>query len=208
MDQNVYESKWANLPTEADLAAEAMPTSHKSAKKGWTRKRKMAVAGVAAAAVLIPASAWAAVAIFGFGSFTQAAETTAGTLTISGTPHLTAKILPGSKVGLVTTIQNPTDAAVSVTGIIVDTDPSTFTVTPAAGCHLTLVSGGTTDSIPAHGAITTTHAGQRYAPDHAISIPAGGSETVTFPNIFQQAASDTVLCGVSGQYAIRGGIGS
>lgn len=206
MDQNVYESKWANLPTEADLAAEAMPTSHKKS----TKRRKMIIAGVAAAAILVPSAAWAAVELFGFGSINAAASTTSN-LTVNGTPTLDHKLVPGQTVGVSGSIHNPNDFAVTVNQVILRN--ASLHATPPSGsteaqCKISL-AGGTSGStsFPPHGG-ASAEPGTVFTLASPVNVPANGDANVTVPNVVKQDASASILCGFTADYAVRAQVGS
>lgn len=204
---NMYTSKWAGLPeSEADLAAETTrPSSH---KKGSTKKRKLIIAGVAAAAVLVPTAAWAAVDLFGFGSFNSSAATTTN-LTVNGTPTLDGTLVPGQTRGVTGSVHNPNDFPVKVNQIILKN--ASLTVTPpsgstAADCKIS-IAGGAPGTYPAH-AGNASAPGTVFTLSAPVTVPAGGDANVAVSSVVKQDASATVLCGVKGDYAVRAQVGS
>lgn len=191
MDNNLYTSRWANLPTEADLVAEATP-----AKKGWSKKRKYAIVGGGLAAVLIPTAAWAAITLFGFGNFSADAAA-AGTLTVDNVA-LTNTLVPGGTAGTKGIVHNPNDYPIKVLHVLVQDSSVKGTGNGCDQNSLTLL-GTAGQAYP-----TADGGGTAHKQDVAdqVTIPAGGAAWVTVPQTVKQNASATVACGVTGKFAV------
>lgn len=177
-------------------------------------RKKIAFISAVATVLLAPVAAWAAVQLFGFGTFSADAATP-GILTINGgpnAPHTTGTLAPGQTVGVTGSVHNPNDYPVQITEIAVKT--SSLHATPPAGhveseCKITLVGGTTTATgFPAHapdGALP----GTRFTPTGApITIAPGGDANVTVVGIIHQDSTASVMCGVTGEYAVIGQVGS
>lgn len=196
-----YTSTWANLPeSEADLGhlSPAAPV-----RKGWSKKKKYTLVGGALAAVLIPTAAWAAVNIFGFGSFDGAAATTQNLTIDSGTAQLTGSLTPGNTVGAKANVHNPNDFPVTVTAIILKNSSLTATAKAPAGpgdqdsCNATVHPVGTATTYPG-----SSDAGTKQAISENVVIPAGQSRQVTVPAAVKQDAAGTALCAVHADFAV------
>ncbi len=179
-------------------------------KRFWTKK-KAVIAGIGST-FLIPAAAWAAVSIFGFGSITAGATPTTGELTIIDGQYPTEvapALAPGSSANVKIAVRNNNAYPVKVTGLIVKTSSLTYgTGTTAEQCDIQL--NGTAATFPLNGEGGDGGAGK------LVSLPAAEQATLepnaqqyfTFPEVFTQRATATKLCSVGAQYAVKGQAGS
>lgn len=173
-------------------------------KKAMTKKRKYAfVAAVAAVLVGFPLAAWAAVALFGFGSFDSAAATTQNLTVDNSTAVLTSGLTPGNTVGAKADVKNPNNFPVTVTGVIVRNSTLTTTASPTgdraaqADCNATVQPVGTAATFPG-----TSEAGTKQAIAANVVIPPGATRTVTIPAAVKQLDTATHLCGVHADFAV------
>lgn len=170
----------------------------------WTRK-KVIVATVLAVVAVGGGTAWAAVELFGFGSFNSAAATTQELTVVQNTGVLTSSLTPGNTVGAKADVHNPNDFPVTVTAVILRN--STLTVTAKApataadqtSCEQTVHPVGTAGTWPGSGG----GAGTVQAIAANVTIPAGQTRTVTVPAAVKQEDTGTALCGVHADFAVR-----
>lgn len=174
--------------------------------KRWSKRKKALVLGIPAGALAFSGAAWAAVAIFGFGSFTSAASAT-NELTIVGTPSLSNSLVPGQSAGVKGVVRNTNDFPITVSSIIIKKDSTTVTGGTPAECQITLHERGTSATYPARGTAASVPGSTAFSVT-PVTIPAGGDVLVTVPNVVKQAAAATKLCGVTADYAVVGAVGS
>ncbi len=183
-------------------------TTHR--KRFWTRK-KAVVAGIAST-FLIPAAAWAAVSIFGFGSFAAGATPGTGTLTIIDSQYPTEvapALAPGTSANVKIAVRNNNAYPVKVTGLIVKADSvQVGSGTTAAQCDIQL--NGTTATFPADAEGGDGGAGKliNLPAGEQATLDPGGQQYFTFPEVFTQRVTATKLCSVGAQYAVKGQAGS
>jgi hypothetical protein len=172
-------------------------------KRTWSKK-KLAVIGGVTATFLIPAAAWAAVTLFGFGTFDADAATTQNLTVNNATAHLTGKLVPGATVGAKADVTNPNDFPVSVTGVLVQNNSVAVSpATPACADSVHLIgTAGPTYPGTGGGASTKQDSG---AP---VTIAPGATVTITVPQSVKQDASATTLCGVHANFAVVAQVGS
>ncbi len=174
-------------------------------KRFWTKKK--AVAGGIAAAVLLPAAAWAAVSIFGFGTI-QAAAATTPTLTIDDTTYPTViepQLAPGQDAGVKIAVKNPNGYKVTVNSVIIKNGSLSTTGGTAGQCQVTV--NGTSAAFPnADG--TTNGAGKKVDASEAVELNPNEVKYVTFPAVFHQDASATKICNPGADFAVVGTAGS
>ncbi len=176
---------------------------HSAAPK---RNRKKIIAGAAIAGVLIPGAAWAAVNLFGFGTFTQAAGTTK-VLTIEGTPTTTKTLVPGQTVGVKGNVKNSNDFPVKVTGIIVKKGSEKTTGGTAEQCMITFAPGGKTAEFPKNGDDPAVPGSTAFDLKTPVEIPAGFTKEIVVADVLKQDSKAKVLCGVSAEYAVVAVVG-
>lgn len=172
-------------------------------RKRWGKKKIAFASGVALVGV-IPAAAWAAVNIFGFGTFDAAAAATQNLTVNNTTATLTGSLTPGNTVGAKADVTNPNDYPVTVTGVVLRN--STLAVTAKApataadqtSCETTVHPVGTAGTYPGPGGGAGTV--QTIAAN--VTIPAGQTRTVTVPSAVKQDASGTALCAVHADFAV------
>lgn len=172
-------------------------------RRKWTRKQ-MIVAGVVGGALILPPAAYAAVKIFGFGSFNSAAAVTQNLTVDNSTAKLTPSLTPGNTVSAQANVTNPNDFPVTVTGIILKN--STLAVTAKApataadqtSCEQTVHPVGTPGTFPGDAGGTGTV--QAIAAN--VTIPPGQTRQVTVPQAVKQDDSGTALCGVHADFAV------
>lgn len=171
-------------------------------KKG---KKKLAVIAGVAATFMIPAAAWAAVELFGFGTIDAAASTTQNLVVDPASVQLTNKLVPGQTVGAKAIVNNPNDFPVTVTGVLVQ-DSSVATNPASVECANTvhLVTTGAGPTYPGAGG----GASSKQAIAAPVTIAPGASVWITVPASVKQDASATQLCGVKANFAVVGQIGS
>lgn len=175
--------------------------------KKTSRRRKVIVVSAIIGTLAAPAVAWAAVQLFGFGTFNSAATTTQN-LTIEGTPTTTSNLAPGQTVGVKGNVKNPNDFPVSVTGIIVKKDSGAITSggTPAE-CKITLAPG-TSATFPENGADPAVPGSTAFSLAAPVTIAPNATIAITVPNVVKQDASATKLCGFTAKYAVRAIVGT
>jgi hypothetical protein len=185
---------------------------HLSTDPKKARRRKIIVVSAIVGTLAAPAAAWAAVALFGFGSFSSAATTTQN-LTIVGTPTTTGPLAPGETVGVKGDVKNPNGFPVKVTGIIVRKGSETTTGGTPAECDISLHPRGTTvdfpgDSNATPSTSTVANGGTQFTLASAVTIAPNATVTITVADVIKQNASATKLCGVGAEYAVRAIVGS
>ncbi len=192
--------------TEFDFAG-----AEKQAKTA-KRQRKVVIASVVGAAILIPGAAWAAVTLFGIGSFAADSTVTTGEITIltgADTPtQVTPALAPGQSAGVKIPVRNNNSYPVKVTGVIVKNGSLTYTNGTAGQCDIAV--NGTAATFPANkdggngggGKLTSLAAAD------TVTLNPGDQTYVTFPNVFTQQASATKICGVGAEFAVTGIAGS
>lgn len=167
-------------------------------------KRKIAVVSSIAAVLIAPAAAWAAVTLFGFGTFDAAAATTLNLTIDPGTAVLTSSLTPGHTVGAKAVVRNPNDFPVKVTGVILRNSTLAVTAkapaTPAdqTNCETTVHPVGSAGTWPGAGG----GAGTVQVIAAPITIAPGDAQLVTVPASVKQDASGTALCGVHADFAV------
>lgn len=166
-----------------------------------SKKRWAIIASVAGGALLIPAVAFAAVLLFGFGTFS--ADASAPTPLTVDNVSLTKTLAPGQTVGAKGIVHNPNDFPVTVTSVIVQ---DSSVAVSGAGCQISSLSLHGTPGVTYPGAGGGT--GHRQAISAATEIPAGGAEWVTVPASVSQAAGADAMCGVSAKFAVQAQVGS
>lgn len=172
--------------------------------KGKRNKKKIIVVSAVVGTFLIPAAAWAAVSIFGFGTFDAAAATTQNLTVDNATAKLTGSLTPGNTVGAKADVKNPNDFPVTVTGVVLRnstlavTAKSPATAADQTSCEQTVHAVGTSGTYPGDAAGSGTV--QAIATN--VTIPAGQTRTVVIPAAVKQDASGTALCGVHADFAV------
>jgi hypothetical protein len=182
-----------------DAAHVAAPVKAKS------RKKKVIVISAVVGVLAAPGLAWAAVELFGFGSFNSAA-TTAQNLTIVGDPTTTKPLAPGQTVGVKGIVKNTNDFPVTVNRLIVKNSSAVTTPNDPASCKISFV-GGAAATYPAKGAAPSAP-GTGFEVSPPVTIAPGDQVWVQVDNIIKQDASATKLCAISADYAVRGIVGS
>jgi hypothetical protein len=176
----------------------------KKTRKTWGKK-KTALVATGAVAAIGGGTAWAAVALFGFGTFNADAATTQNLTVDNASAVLTGSLTPGNSVGAKANVTNPNDFPVTVTGVILRN--STLTVTakaPAAAgdqanCEATVTPIGTATTWPGSGG----GAGTLQAIQANVTIPPGQTRTVIVPQAVKQSEAGTALCGVHADFAVK-----
>jgi len=175
-------------------------------KRKFTRKQ-IVIASVLGAVIIAPPAAYAAVKIFGFGSFEQAAGTPTA-LQITGTPTTTKTLAPGQTVGVKGIVKNTNDFPVKITSIVIKKDSETVVpAADAAACKISLVAPASTTTFP-EGNGSTPAASPVYNLSTAVTIQPGFSTEIVVPNVVTQDATATKLCGIKADYAVIGEVGS
>lgn len=168
------------------------------AKPRWSKRKKVITASALVGALMVPVAAWAAVELFGYGRIEAGAATVSNLTVDNSSAVLTAKLLPGTTVGAKANVTNGNDFPVTVTAVIVRN--STLAVTPnSAGCVNSVHVVGSATTWPGAGG----GVGTLQAIAENVTIPAGGTKTVTVPQAVKQDESATVLCGISADFAVR-----
>lgn len=185
---------------------ESKHLSPANADKPKRNRRKIIVVSALAAVLVLPAAAWAAVNLFGFGTFEQAAGT-ATELQIIGTPTTTKSLAPGQTVGVTGVVRNPNDYPIKVTGIIIKKDSVQVTGGTATECKLTFGPAGAPAEFPAHAPDAAVAGSTGFAVSPSVEIPANDQRAVTVANVIKQDSSATKLCGVKAAYAVVGIVG-
>jgi hypothetical protein len=161
--------------------------------------RKAAIATVAAAAVIIPGAAWAAVTLFGFGDV-SAAATDVKSLTITDVT-LTAPLVPGVTVGSKGIVHNPNNFPVSVTAVITRQEGLAVS---GAGCD-----AGTVHPVGTFAADQGTGVGAGWKQSiTAVSVPANGAAWVEVPHAVSQDSGATAMCGFTAKIAVQASAGN
>ncbi len=179
-----------------------------TAKKRFWTKKKAVVAGVLAS-FAIPAVAYAAVFIFGFGTATVAANTTAELTILTGSDYtetgFTPALVPGGQTSYRVAVRNNNAFPVTVNGLIVE---NTFEVTggTAGQCDISHVS--TTNATATSAGSTQTVTGKLTTLTGQNALAPGEQAYYTFPNVLKQASTATKLCGVTADFAVQGSVGS
>lgn len=164
----------------------------------WSRRKKVIAASAMVGVVMVPAAAWAAVELFGFGQIDAGAATVANLTVDNSTAVLTAKLMPGTTVGAKANVTNSNDFPVTVTAVIVRNQ--TLAVTPnTAACQNSVHVVGTATTWPG----TEGGPGTLQAIAGNVTIPAGQTRTVTVPQAVKQDEAATVLCGIKADFAVR-----
>ncbi len=174
------------------------------------RKRKVVIASVIGAAVLIPGAAWAAVNIFGFGNF-EAAAAANGTLQIvDGTAGLTKTLAPGQTVGVKGNVKNTNDYDITVTDLYVKKAGLQVTGGDNATVCKVSFAGGTDAAYPkADGSgFEANGTAVKFELATPAVIPAGFTKQITVADVIKQDASATKMCGVKADYAVGAKVGN
>lgn len=183
-------------------------SKHASTDPKKSRRRKIVVISALVGTLAFPAAAWAAVALFGFGSFNSAATITQD-LTIVGTPTTTGPLAPGEAVGVKGDVKNPNGFPVKITGIIVRKGSETVTGGTPVQCAIALDPRGTTVDFPAHGAVPAVpNGGTQFTLASDVTIAPNATSAITVADVLKQAPTATKLCGVGADYAVRAIVGS
>lgn len=179
--------------------AEADEITTDAARKA-KRKRRIWALGAPLGVLAVGGAAYAAVALFGFGSINAQAATMKN-LDVSNA-RLSGSLVPGKSVGGVSDVGNQNDFDVKVTGIIVQ--DSSLAVT-GSGCDAgSLTLNGSATTYPGSGG-GSGHQINLAAP---ITIQAGQGATITAPNVVSQSSSATALCGVKANFAVVAAVGN
>lgn len=205
----VVHSDAAPTLRNSDCSKESIVTTTYASKhvdnaKPKRNKRKIIVVSAIAGTLLAPAAAWAAVELFGFGTFESGATTTQE-LVITDTA-LTNSLAPGQTVGVKGIVKNTNDFPVKVTGIIVKNSSVTVSGGTPTECAVTY-AGGSATTFPAHGSVGSGP-GTGFTLASPVNLDPGQSVWVTVPNVIKQDASATKLCTVKADYAVRGIVGT
>lgn len=158
-------------------------------------RKRIAVISAAVAAVAVPAAAWAAVTLFGFGEADVAAASTQN-LTVDNI-QTTSALLPGGTVGAKGIVHNPNSFPVTVTDVIIRAEGAQGV---GAGCDIpgTLTPKGAA-------ADYGTGIGQGWKTHLAdpVTIGANGdAKWVEIPEAVSQKVGSTVLCGFKAKVAV------
>lgn len=165
------------------------------------KKKKAIVVSGLVAALALPAAAWAAVELFGFGTLDAAAATTQNLTVDPKTTQLIGKLIPGSTVGVQAEVTNPNDFPVTVNAVIVNNKKFTGTPDNSKVCVSSVHLVGTPTTWPDGGG--GGGAGTLQDIKAPVTIPAGKSAVVEVPKSVSQDAAATVLCGVHVEFAVR-----
>lgn len=176
----------------------AVTAQAKQMAKKKSRKYVALTAGVGV--LLAGGAAYAAVALFGFGSI-DSGEATLKDLTVSQS-KLTGALVPGKSVGGQADVANGNDFDVIVSGIVLK--DSSLQATGAKCDPATVTPGGTVTTYPGAGG----GAGHLITLAAPITIPANQAKTITAQNVVAQAASANGLCGVKADFAVVAAVGS
>lgn len=167
----------------------------KRARKAWGRRKKLAVVATAGVLALGTGTAWAAYALFGYGSF-DAGPATVANLSVHNSAQLTGQLVPGASVGAKAEVENSNDFSVTVTNVLIKNSSVSATGDPS--CESTVHLGpGTATTWPDGGGAAT-----QFELTEVV-IPAGQTRTVTVNNVVRQDASAMKLCGVHADFAVR-----
>lgn len=169
-------------------------------KKMISRKTKVAIGAGAAVAVALPAVAWAAINLFGFGDF-EAAAGTSKVLVVDNTT-VTKTLVPGGKTGTKGIVRNPNDFPIKVTHVIVKNDSVAGT---GEGCDqnsLTLLGTPAPYPLAQDEGATGSAAGTKQEVAEQVTIAPGQAAWVTVPESVEQKPTATTLCGLKGRYAV------
>lgn len=168
----------------------------KSAKR---KSRKIwALAGVGT--LFAGSAAFAAVALYGSGTFESTTAELKPLTVRANTGKFTKSLVPGATVGATGVIENPNDFPVQVTAIVMQ--DSGYEVT-GNGCKPeTLQPKGVLDTYGEAG-----H-GYRILLASPKTIGAGGAETITLAEVLSQTAEADALCAVKANFGIIAKVGS
>lgn len=179
--------------------------------KAKKRKRKVIIGSAVAAAVLIPGAAWAAVNIFGFGSF-EADAAANGTITVApGTTSLTKTLAPGETVGVKGNVTNGNDYKITVTDLYVKKSTLAVTGGTPAECDISFAGGVDAPMPKVGGGDEGPNTAVKFTlPGGGVEIPAGPGYTkqIVVNNVIKQASTATKMCGVKADYAVGAKVGS
>lgn len=169
------------------------------AKKAAKRKtRKYTVLGALGAVLILPAAAYAAVTLWGFGDV-SASATEIQALTITDV-SLTAPLVPGVTVGSKGIVHNPNNFPVTVTDVITRTTGLGVT---GVGCVASTVHPvGTFGSF---GGAVGDGWKQALTP---VTIAANSAEWVTVPEAVLQDSGATAMCGFTAKIAVQAHAGN
>jgi hypothetical protein len=170
------------------------------ARKPWTKRKKLIVGGVVAGSIALGGgTAWAAYALYGFGTIDSAAATVSNLQVDNASAQLTGKLLPGTTVGAKAVVKNTNDFPVIIQQVLVK--ESSLAVTPnVAACQQSVHIVGTPNATwPGEGG------GNAYTQPVAeqVQIAAGQSAWVTVTSAVSQDASAEQLCGVKAEFAVK-----
>lgn len=168
-----------------------------TSSKRWSRKKIVAV--VAGGVILATGgTAWAAYALFGYGTLDASAATTQGLTVDNSTAKLTGTLVPGQTVGAQADVHNPNDYPVTVVAVLVK--DSTVATVGGGDCNSTVHIIGTPGSTwPGSGGGTAT----KQAIASTVTIPANQTKVVTVPQAVKQDASANSLCGIHADFAVQ-----
>jgi hypothetical protein len=172
-----------------------MTTTYGGTKTDAKNKRKLAVVGIALAAVLATTgAAYAAVKLFGFGE-ADVAATQLQDLRVDSVA-VTAPLLPGATVGAKGVVRNPNGFPVRVTAVIIQAEGAQGV---GAGCSLPAVL------IPKgiEGDYGRAGTGWRTELTTPVTIGAGGAEEVRIAEAVQQKAGTNMVCGFKANVAVE-----
>ncbi len=183
------------------------PQEQAPVKKGFWTKKKI-IAGAAAAAILVPSAAYAAINIFGFGSIT-AAEATNAVLTIDDQTYptqISPVLAPGQNSNVKIAVKNTNPFPVKVNGLIVKTPIGYNGSNTAAQCDIT-VKGDTVNYPKPDGSDSGVN-GKKTTLTTPVNLNAGQVLYVEFNDVFEQASTADKICTVAADFAVTGTAGS
>jgi hypothetical protein len=169
-----------------------------TATKTKRNRRTMAAVIGAGAAVVIGGTAWAAVALFGFGTANVAATTTTD-LTVEQV-SVTSPLLPGAIVGAKGLVKNPNAYPVKVVTVYIREAGASGV--PAAACNVpgVLIPQG---AYANHG----TNIGNGWKTEltgtAVVEIPANNERWVEIPQAVKQISGSETMCGFTANIAVK-----
>lgn len=161
-------------------------------------KKQFLVAVSLVAALALPAAAWAAVELFGFGTLDAVAATTQNLTVNNKTAQLVGKLIPGKTVGAKADVTNPNDFPVTVTAVIV-LDKSLAVTPDLPACQMSVHIVGTPTTWPAAGG----GAAWLQKVKENVTLLPGETKSVEVPLAVKQDLGASVLCGVHAEFAVR-----